>query len=156
MTGKQLALGQAMVTWLNALPAVAAVGTVTLEASGAPHPRYPVDPVADCPLLLLVPNVGQNQLAVTQGRRSTYQFSLWYYLRQTSGQAHRTLLGEDLRDLEAAYLTDARPTALQNQTLNLQIPYEVRWHDDMRHPLADEPRLRVSVGEILIVVNSDA
>lgn len=156
LAGAMLEIAQAMVTWLNGKSAVQALGTVVLDLSGVPHPRYPINPVADCPRLLLALNVAQNQLAISNGRESTYQISLWYYRRQTAGQEHRRLLAEAIQDIEQEFLTDARPTALQNYTLQLQTPYEIRYHDDMAHPLSDEPRLRVSVAEILLIIQSSA
>ena len=154
LPSKQLAIAQALATWLNSLPAVASLGTARIDRSMAKHPRYPTDPVADCPLLLVQINVARNQLAISHGRETVYDYSLWHYRLQTVGADNTTAFGTAMATLESAILTDARPTIMQLATADLMTPGEAIYHEEMDHPLSGEPRLRVSVGEIRILVQS--
>lgn len=156
LKARQLEQSMALVEWLAIQPLITGLGLVQLQLdpSGAPHPRYPLDPVNDLPALFVVNHTGQNQRTVGGGRDSTYQLSLYYYRRQTPGQQHQEKLGEALRAIETLLLRNPRPMALEIVAADMATPGKVDWPDQLVHPLTDDPRLRVSCGELLIQIQS--
>lgn len=157
VNAKQLEISQALAAWLATQPQVVALGLVRceLDKSQRAHPRYPTNPVADCPLVLLTNDTGDNLRTVGGGRRSVYQMSLWYYRRQTPGEANQVKLMEGMCALEQTLLGEANPYPIEVLTSEEQTPVKVDYPDELVHPLVDEPRLRVSVGKILIQVQSE-
>jgi hypothetical protein len=151
MTNSQRrAIGEGIVSFLNGISAVQAVGTVALDRSLKPHPRYPTDPVADCPRLVLQANQSNHERGTTQATNSVHDWSLWIYLRQTSGADQQAALEVALKAIEDQLLFYARPASPKAAGADLITPYQASIHDEISHPLTDRPRLRVSVGELQI------
>lgn len=118
-----------------------------------PHPRYPVDPVADCPLWLFRDYTATHQAMTGGTTRYDLRGSIWVYLKQTPGQAHQELMETLLKALSDFFLGNFNPTAMRAAGSEFVIPLERVVHDLLEHPLG-EPKLRVTCGELALGVKA--
>lgn len=155
MTDPMLAILQAYVSWLASQPTVAAMALkgVELDASLHPHPRYPANPTEYCDRLVLRAYTDDVTWRPNRGLSDAYRASLWYYRRQTPGQVHQVRLAEGLRIITTAIRACANPTPVAQAAGDWATVQQVVIHDELRHEL-DDPRLRVSVGEILLAIQA--
>lgn len=156
ITSGQLEISIALIEWLASQSLITGLGLVQLqlEPSMRPHPIYPVDPVADLPALLLVNHTDQNTRQVGNQVDSIYQASLYYYRRQTPGENHQQKLLAAARAIETLLLRNPRPPFAESIRCDMQTPGKVEYPDELLHPLTDDPRLRVSVAELVLQIQS--
>lgn len=153
------ALIDALDTYLTGHASVVGLGLVYLGPSPqlAPEPVYPSSPVADCPRLHI--RAYRQRMTPMPSLRTdmAQQVSLWYYRRQTPGQNHAQLLQQDLDTLSSVFTGEWDPAGLDAATEAFYGAFveEVVVHDELRHEL-DDPRLRVSVGEIVLRLDSSS
>lgn len=114
-----------------------------------PHPRYPANPVVDCPMLVVRSYTGDLAAQAGGTTRFDYRASLWLYKKQTPGQSHQELLEADLKTLIDFFLGNFNPTAMKAAGCEFVVPLQKVVHDELHHPLG-EAKLRVSVGELVL------
>lgn len=150
-TDKQLAVGQAAVTWVATLAPVIALGLVSNRIhpgmTGGNVPRPP-DPVVQCPRLMWGFEKSSNVGRPNAGVSFKWGLVAVYQRRQVPGQAHQELLLADLLALENCFLGQFNPEPLQEAGCDFVMPIEVKILPELDHPTR-EPRLRVSCGQIV-------
>ena len=150
------AVGDALVSYLSSNLTSLGLVSCSWVAGMRSEPVYPANPRTDCPLLRL--RLYTADLApgtVKQSTDVTVQASLYYYRRQTAGQAHQTLLLSALETIAELFTGDWRPSgieALPGIALYSVVPRQMVIHDEMPHPLGDDPAMRVSVGELVLAI----
>jgi hypothetical protein len=154
LTGAQLEISTALMAWLSGRPAVMALSLHKCQRdfSLRAQPRYPVNPVADLPDALLQNHTADNQRTTGGGVSSVYMMSIWVRWRQTAGNNAQTDVMTPAQVIETELLSSANPYSIEICGAQGQTPARVAYPDEMPHPLADEPRLRVSFAEILVQV----
>lgn len=155
MSDPWLSIATALVAMLSEHPSIQALGlaAVELDSSMAPHPRYPVRPLAYCPRLVLRNMVASVERQPSRMTRWSYTPSLWLYLSRVTGQNHQQQLMEKLLIVHDVILEQANHPPLQQAGSDFVTSVQVVVHDELRHPF-DEPRLRVSCGEILLSIQA--
>lgn len=153
MLDPQLAIAVATVAWVG--PQITSLSLVThaIDRGMMAHPQYPANPVTDCPKLVLRIYKGDIVGRPNLGIDWDYAMSYWLYRRQTPGQNHQQLLLADLQTLENLFLGNFGPMAIRNAGADFIAPVQSVVHDELNHPLG-EPRLRVSVGELVLGVKA--
>lgn len=151
-----LPISQALVAWLAVQPAVVSLGlkAVEIDPSLEPHPRYPVDPVAYCDRLVLRNYTADNEYETSRGTRMKYSGSLWLYKLQVPGQVHQVELASVVRVLTRTIQAAITPPPLQQAGADYVLVRQGSFRDQLRHRF-DEPRLRVSVAELLLESHSN-
>lgn len=116
------------------------------------------NPYLDCPGLYLRPytdELGAIPLQSGTQAEDKYLYSFWYYKRQTPGAKNPRLLIADLMTIRnrftQAFLDKNMIPATPGYNIIKAYPANVNVHSDIRHKW-DDPKLRVSVGELQIEI----
>lgn len=149
----------ALDTFLTAHAGIVTLGLVYLGPSPvlAPEPIYPSSPVADCPRLHIRPSSQRMEPMPVTRTDMHHLVSLWYYRRQTPGQNHPQLLIQDLDTITSSLVGTWTSAGLEAATEAFYGAYieVVEVHPELRHDF-DDPRLRVSVGEIVLRLDTSS
>lgn len=158
LASQQLEASQALMTWLASRPAVQELNLVYcgLDPSIAPQPRYPADPVNELPAVHAQNHSADNVRAVNYGLKAVFMLSLWVRARQTPGANAQEALMAITRVLESELLNHPAPFGVMVCGPDQQTPAKVSYPDQLSHPICDEPRLRVSVAEILVQITANS
>lgn len=126
------------------------------QASGS----YPANPYLQCPRMWLVGEQGALVARSGQGglvHGLTMTISLFYYLRQTVGQAHQQIMKAKVDTIGNPFLEDKllppnlSSGAVPGYALEKCLPGLVTFHPDLYHEFGD-PNLTVSVAQINFVI----
>jgi hypothetical protein len=153
MNDPWLAIAQALATHLAASLTSLSLASCNVDRSNMPHPRYPANPVTLLPAIFVRPYKSDMDALTNQGAKWAQTFSIWYYRKQTPGQAHGELLLADLKTIHEVLLSPYNPTAVRNAGSEFMQAVQIVAHDELSHPLGD-PKLRVSVGEIVLSITA--
>lgn len=156
---KGKALGDALLTFLSANLTSLGLVSCAWAQQMSPEPVYPANSRTDCPLIRLRHlTVDQPQGVPQNASLYDYTMSLYYYRRQTPGQAHQSLLIADLETIHNLFASvlwqPAGMVAVAGQSFYHVMPRQLVVHNELRHPLADDPALRVSCGELVLTIRS--
>lgn len=110
-----------------------------------------MDPYTDCPRLHLRAYLDNIDAFPNAGMKYELNYSAWLYLKQEPGQQHQRLLVERLEIIKDLLAGDFNPTQVEEAGSDFLCFKQAVVHDELRHPLVDDPRLRVSPGELPIV-----
>lgn len=154
MSQALLPIANAFVTWLSPqLGALSLASPLVLDAQKQAHPRYPADPVTECPQLVL--SLYTQATAPKAGGQDDFasDMSLWFYRRQIAGQNHQQKLAEALDLLGELLKQQTLPTVLADAGARFMQVVQKVYHDELGDPLG-RPRLRVNPGEIQLKFQS--
>lgn len=156
---KAKALGDALISFLSA-----GLTSLNLVSCGwAPgmrgEPLPPAKPSADCPMLRLRLFTVEAPRGLPQNATLyDYTWGLYYYRQQTPTQSHQTLLVDDMEvihDLFAGVLWQPPGlVAVSGQSFYYVQPRQLVIHNEIPHPLVDDPAQRVSCGELVLTMQS--
>lgn len=153
MTDTWKAITEELATYLSSNLASLSLVSCAVDKGVAPHPRYPANPVAMLPAVFVRAYTSEVEALTNQGAKWQQSVSVWYYRKQTASQNHQQLLMADLKTIHEVLLQDYCPTALGSAGAEFVQATEIVVHDEISHPMG-EPRLRVSVGEILLKITA--
>lgn len=154
LTAKQLAIGNALLEYLQQRLAGMNLAKIDWAPGVNPHPAYPINPRTACPRLLLRAYTDDITPIATQGHSFSLAFSLFYQRIQMPGQRHQEVLMAEMKLIEEALLQRFNPGNTKAAGADFCRPTQMVIHDEMSHPRIDDPGLRVSVGELVIRVDS--
>ncbi len=150
------AVCDAMVSHLSTSLASLGMKSCAWSAGTRAEPVYPANPRTDCPLLRLrLYTADVRPGKVKQTTDVVLKASVYYYQRQTPGSAHQAAIVTVLETIVDTLAGDWRPSevdALSGISLYSVAPEQVVVHDEMTHPLGDDPAMRVSVGEVSLAI----
>lgn len=153
MTDTWRAITGALATYLSSNLSGLSLVSCAVDKQATQHPRYPANPVTQLPAIFVRAYKSDVEALTNQGARWTQSVSIWYYRKQTPGQAHQDLLMSDLKTIHELILSNYNPTALSAVGAEFVQAVEVVVHDELEHPFG-EPKLRVSVGEIVLQITA--
>lgn len=154
MIDNQLAIARAFIGYVDSqISGSIALAQHRIDQSMVQQPNYPANPLVDCPALLLRTYKGDLKGRPNAGVSWAYSFSYWYYRKQTVGENHQELLLADLTLIESFFLGNYNPEPIKAAGCDFVMPLQVVVHDELNHPYG-EPRMRVSVGEILFGIQA--
>lgn len=149
-TSRGLAIGDALVAHATANLGALSLVSIDWQKGMNAAPVYPVDPYADCPRLELRFYTEDVNAAVSGATETVLKFSWYLYLRQTPGEDHQELLRTAMEAIINLFFGNFNPTQLELAGSKFVRPAQTVIRDELRHPLVDDPSLRVSVGEIFL------
>lgn len=154
MDHRALEIGQAFLDW-HAPQVSDSLSLVSYEwrETRVNEPVYPANPLA-LPRAYLKPFTGQVTPIPARGVDYDYAYSLYFQRRQTPGEHHGALLQAALKILIAPLLGNFCPDPIKQAGADYFAPIQTVLHDDLRHPRIDDPRLRVSTAEIVLLAKS--
>lgn len=154
MSTQLLPIANAFVSWLSPqLGALSLASPLAIETQKLGHPRYPADPVSECPQLVL--SLYVQATAPKPGGYDDFDsdMSLWFYRRQIAGENHQQKLAEALDLLSELLKQQTLPTVLADAGAHYMRVVQKVYHDQLGDPLG-RPRLRVNCGEIQLKFQS--
>jgi len=154
LTDKQFAIGEAVLEYLRVRLAPLNLTSIDWARGVTPHPSYPTNPRTACPRLLMRAYTTDDTPVATQGHDIDLTFSLFYQRRQTPGQAHQEVLLREMKLIHEAMLQRFNPGNTKAAGADFCRPTQLVIHDQQSHPRIDDPALRVSVGELVIQVDT--
>lgn len=124
------------------------------------EPGYIMDPWTELPQVKMQFVGMASQIGESARLDTVYEYSIFYFRKQTKGEAHQELLVADTDKLfevfsnnpnlyqpvEFALIGIGPPEQVQVQTV---YPFEIKFHQELRHTI-DYPNIRVSVSEIRV------
>lgn len=146
-----LAICQGMVSFLSGNSDVATRGfkRIALDWSLVKHPRYPAQPLAECPFVVLRAEGCVQKKLPSAGLVWEQTAGLWIYRSKPLSDEGQADLMMDLQVLSGVINSSRNPTPLcVAGAESSDIPGKLV-HDEMHHKY-DDPRLRVLVGEIAL------
>lgn len=153
MRAPGLAIGDALIAWHRPqilLPLV----SYDWRKSTVADPVYPAHPRLDCPRIVLRMYTKENEPQPGRGVDFDWALSLFYYRLQIPGEHHQRVLLDELEQIEAPLLGNFVPQPVVMAGADYLASVQTVIHDEIRNPNIDDPNLRISVGEIVITVNS--
>lgn len=161
--------GDAIITHIqNGVAGMAITGLSTGDVAWSRailnEPAYILDPVADLPLIKLRFNNLKTEPGPNARMICEYEYSLFYYKRQTKGGLHQELLLADvdkifelfsndpsLWRLPLLYQVDPGPPG--GQQMQFIYPAKLVFFPELKHTI-DLPDIRISCAEITLLISS--